>query len=214
MALQPALFPEIEGPDFVRDEAIADVGQTVLAHHGMVGGPLFAVATAVRDEEVRILWLRNDKPLDPDKDEGTHENVGRCVKAPGLWHDVTGYDIAIWLRGDFWDTWTPELREAFVLHELLHVEVTRDKDNQAKVATARHDVEDFVAVVRLYGPVVGHSAHYIRAATVRPADPMDPGALAAGMQEVADALGSDITVRAGGKSATVKARAADGPASA
>lgn len=163
--LQPALFPEIEGPDFIRNEAIEKVGQAVLAQHGKVGGPLFEVARAVRDEEIRILWLRNDKPYDPEKDDEDHDTVGRCVKAPGLWHDVTGYDVAIWLRGYFWDRWRAEQQEAFVLHELLHVEIRRDKDEQLKVGVAKHDVEDFVAVMRLYGPIVGDSAAYVRAAT-------------------------------------------------
>ena len=170
-SLQPALFPEIEGPDFIRSDDIAEVAKTVLSEHGKVGGPLFAVAKAIRDEEIYVLWLRNDKPYDPDKDEETHETVGKCIKAPGLWHDVTGFDVAIWLRGWFWDRWRPEQREAFTLHELLHVEIKRDKDDQAKVAVAKHDVEDFVAVMRLYGPVTGASAAYVRAATVRSVPP-------------------------------------------
>src|SRR5919108_353552 len=167
--LQPALFPEIEGPDFTRSEAIDKVGQAVLSKHGKAGGALFEVARAARDEEIRILWLRNDKPFDPEKDDEGHDVVGKCVKAPRLWHDVTGYDVAIWLRGWFFDRWSEQEQEAFTLHELLHIEIKRDKDGQAKVAVAKHDVEDFVAVVRHYGTVVGDSARYVRAATVQPA---------------------------------------------
>jgi hypothetical protein len=174
MATQPAMFPEIEGPDFIRDEAIAAVGQTVLSAHGKVGGPLFEVAGAVRNEDIRILWLRNDKPFDPDKEEETHETVGKCIKAPGVWHDVTGYDIAIWLRGYFWDRWPEELREAFTLHELLHIEIRTPKSGAIKAAIRKHDVEDFVEVVKRYGPVVGDSARYIRAATLKPADGQEP----------------------------------------
>lgn len=171
MAVQAKAFPEIEGPDFIRDEAIAGVGEAVLGRHGRVGGPLFSVNEAFRDEEISILWLRNDKPFDPDKDEATHETVGKCIKAPGVWRDVTGYHVAIWLRGYFWDLWSPDEREAFLLHELLHVEVKRTKDGAARFSIAKHDVEDFVAVVKAYGPVVGDSARYIRAGTVRAADP-------------------------------------------
>lgn len=167
MATQPAMFPEIDGPDFLRDEAIQKVGEEVLWAHGKVGGPLFEVAEVIHNEDIRILWLRNDKPFDPTKDEESHENVGKCIKAPGLWRDVTGYDVVIWLRGYFWDRWPAEIREASVLHELLHVEVKRNKNEEARVATRKHDVEDFVAVVKLYGPVVGDAARYIRAATIR-----------------------------------------------
>ena len=169
MALQPAMFPDIEGPEFLRDDAVAEVSRTVLSKHGKVGGPLFEVAKAIRDEEIHVLWLRNDREFDPNGEEVTHETAGKCIKASRLWHDVTGFHVAIWLLGYAWDRWTPEQQEAFVLHELLHVEIKRNKDLEAKVAVRKHDVEDFVDVVRLYGTVVGDSARYVRAATIKPA---------------------------------------------
>lgn len=166
---QPRLFPEIESPDFIRDDAIAAVGQTVLSAHGKVGGPLFEVARAIRDDEVNVLWLRNDKPFDELNEDLNHDAAGKCIKAPGVWHDVTGYDVAIWIRGYWWDKWDARTREAALLHELSHVEVKRTKDGQAKVAIRKHDVEDFVAVAKLYGPIFGDAASYVRAATVKPA---------------------------------------------
>lgn len=170
MAMQTAAFPEIEGPDFIRDDAIASVGQTVLSAHGKVGGPLFEVAKALRDGEVYVLWLRNDKPFDELNEDLNHDTAGKCIKAPGVWHDVTGFDVAIWIRGYWWDKWDAHTREAAMLHELLHVEIKRDKNMVAKVAIRKHDVEDFVAVARLYGPIFGEAAGYVRAATVKPAD--------------------------------------------
>jgi hypothetical protein len=166
--LQPSMFPDIEGPDFVRSEAIADVAETVLTKHGRVGGAgrLFPVARAIRDEEIRVLWLRNDKPFDPEKDDLDHDAVGKCIKAPTLWHDVTGYDIAIWIRGYFWDRWEALLQEAVVLHELLHIEINRDKDDQVKLALRKHDLEAFADVARFYGPVEGEAQAYLRAAAV------------------------------------------------
>jgi hypothetical protein len=169
MAVQPHMFPEIEGPDFIRSEAIAEVGGTVLRRHGGVGGPLFELWQAVREDEIRIIWLRNDKPWDPDKEEAGHDVAGKCIKAPGVWHDVTGFDYAIWIRGQLWDEWDERTREAAILHELLHAEVARDKDGQAKARVRKHDVEDFVAVARHYGPIFGEAAAYVRVATVRPA---------------------------------------------
>jgi hypothetical protein len=195
--LQPSLFPEIEGPDFIRSEAIEKVGEAVLSKHGKVGGPLFAVAKAARAEEIRILWLRNDKPFDPEKDDEGHDAVGKCIKAPGLWHDVTGYDVAIWLRGWFFDKWTAEQREAFTLHELLHVEIKRDKDDQVKVGVAKHDVEDFVAVVKAYGTVVGDSARYVRAATVQPAPESSIACVGSNHVPGCEHTGGDVPKRGG-----------------
>jgi len=167
---QPRLFPEIESADFIRDDAIAGVGKDVLSTHGKIGGPVFEVAKAIRDGEVNVLWLRNDKPFDELNEDLNHDTAGKCIKAPGVWHDVTGYDVAIWIRGYWWDKWDPRIREAAILHELLHVEIKRTKDLAAKVAIRKHDVEDFVAVAKLYGPIFGDAASYVRAATVKPAD--------------------------------------------
>lgn len=167
---QSRLFPEIESPDFIRDEAIAAVAKEVLSAHGKVGGPVFEVAKAIRDDEVNLLWLRNDKPFDELNEDLNHDTAGKCIKAPGVWHDVTGFDVAIWLRGYWWDRWDAHVCQAAVLHELLHVEIKRTKNGQAKVAIRKHDVEDFVAVAKLYGPIFGEAGAYVRAATVRPAE--------------------------------------------
>jgi len=166
MALQPALFPEIEEPDFVRSSEVAGVAEDVLRIHGKVGGVgrLHPVARAIADEEIHVLWLLNAKPFDPEKDEEGHDAAGKCVKAPALWHDVTRFDVVIWIREFFWSRWDEATRRAAVLHELLHVEVDRDRNNQAKVRIRKHDVEDFVDVVRHYGPIFGEGPALVRAA--------------------------------------------------
>lgn len=172
-ALQPAMFPDIEGPDFVKSDAVAKVADEVLRRHGREGcvSRLYEVARAIAHEEVHVLWLFNAKPIDQLTEREEHDTAGKCLKAPRLWHDVTGYDVAIWLREGYWADWDQQTREAAVLHELLHVEVERDKDDQPKVRIRKHDVEDFVDVVRHYGPMFGEAGAYVRAATVKPADP-------------------------------------------
>lgn len=173
MALQPSMFPEIEGPDFVRSAEVADVGATVLRLHGVIGGVprLHPIAEAVDQEELRILWLMNEKPFDEDTEEEAHGVAGKCVKAPRLWHDITGYDFAIWIRKHFWNQWDADIRRAAVLHELLHIEVKRDKDGQARPAVRKHDVEDFVDVVRQYGPIFGEGPRLVRAAALHAGEP-------------------------------------------
>jgi hypothetical protein len=171
--LQPAMFPDIEGPDFVKSEEVADVADTVLRLHGAAGGigQLHPVARAIADEEIHVLWLLNCKPFDPEKDEEGHDTAGKCLKAPGLWHDVTGYDVAIWIREYFWNRWDEPTRRAAILHELLHVEVDRDRDDQVKVKIRKHEVEDFVAVVLHYGPIFGDGPRYVRAAATFAGEP-------------------------------------------
>jgi hypothetical protein len=169
MAVQAKAFENLEGPEFVRSSDVEAVGEKVLELHGAIGGVprLHPIAEAVRDGELSILWLLNEKPWnDEAEDDQEPEVAGRCVKAPRIWHDVTGHHFAIWIRKHFWDEFGAELRRAVVLHELLHIEVKRDKDNQPKFATRKHDVEDFVDVARQYGPnaLAGDGGRYVRAA--------------------------------------------------
>jgi hypothetical protein len=176
MATQPKIFEGLDGPDFVRSSELEEVGEKVLELHGGIGGVprLFPVAEAIRDDGLSILWLMNEKPWnDEAEDDQEPEIAGRCVKAPRLWHDVTGHHFAIWIRKHFWDQFGTELRRAVVLHELLHIEVERDKDNQPKYSTRKHDVEDFVDVARQYGPsaLAGEGGRYVRAAALFAGEP-------------------------------------------
>jgi len=216
-APQQAAFPEIDGPDFVRSSEVEAVAEKVLELHGAIGGVprLHPIAEAIRDQELRIMWLLNEKPFNDEvEDDQEPEVAGRCVKAPKLWRDVTGIDVAIWARKHFWDDFNTELRRALVLHDLLHIEVKRDKDGQAKFALRKHDVEDFVDVARQYGPsaLAGDGGRYVRAAALFAGEP-EPAIgkrstkgkgvdIGRGMQAVADAAGTSVTITAQGRSAT------------
>lgn len=176
MAVQQRAFPEIEGPDFVKSDEVAEVADDVLAAHGGIGGVgrLHAIAEAIEQGELKILWLLNTKPFnDQSEDDQEPEIAGRCVKAPGLWRDFTGYDFAIWAREHFWDDFNEDLRRALVLHELLHIEVKHNDKGEIKLATRKHDVEDFVDVARQYGPaaLAGDGARYVRAAALFAGEP-------------------------------------------
>lgn len=200
-ALQPAMFPDLESADFYRDDELDEAAAEVMHRHGHVGGVarLVPVVEAIENGEIRVLFLMNGKPLAETDDPSQHDVAGKCLKAPALWHDVTGYDVAIWIRGAIWKDLDESRRRGILLHELLHVELTRDKDEQPRVGIRKHDVEGFVDVARLYGPIEGEGAAYARAATV---------GVVAPLQEVADALGGEVTIEAAGKSATLRPRKA------
>lgn len=207
LPLQPSMFPDLDSAEFYRDDHLDEIAEEVMRRHGHVGGVgrLIPVVQAVENGEVRILFLLNGKPLSPGDDPGKHEVAGKCVKAPPIWHDITGYDVAIWIREAVWSRVDGHTRRALVLHELLHVEVTRDKDDQVKVGTRKHDVEDFVDVARHYGPVAGDGAGYVRAAAAfagepeplhptRPADDLMDRVMDRVVDEVnAGAMGPNVT---------------------
>lgn len=178
MAVEPVMFPDVGGVEFVRSSEVKELADDVLDRHGRSGGVprLHPVAQAILREEISVLWLLNCKPFDPDKDEEGHDVAGKCLKVPGLWRDITGYDVAIWIREYFWREWPADTRRAALLHELLHVEVTHNKDDEVKVAVRKHDVEDFVDVVRHYGPLFGDGPALVRAAALYAGEPepLDP----------------------------------------
>lgn len=165
MATVPALFPDIAGPEFVRSEQVEAVARDVLSEHGKAGAVarVFDTARAIRDGEINVAWLLNEKPFDELNEDKSHDAAGKCLKAPKLWHDVTGFDVAIWIRGHFWYRADERIRRAMILHELLHVEIKRDREGVAKVSIRKHDVEDFVDVVRHYGPIFGYAEGGARA---------------------------------------------------
>lgn len=207
MAQQQHAFPEIEGPEFVRSSEVEAVAEKVLELHGGVGGVprLHPIAEAVRDGDLAIMWLLNEKPFNEDtEDDQEPEIAGRCVKAPRLWHDVTGVHFAIWARKHFWDLYGIELRRALVLHELLHIDLGRDKNGEMKLSTRKHDVEDFVDIARQYGPsaLAGEGGSYVRAAalfadppkSIRPTRSLVDEVMDRAVDEVnAGALGPNVT---------------------
>lgn len=158
MAVEPVLFPDLVGSEFVRSDEVAHVAEQVLDRHGRPGpavvGQLRSLRTALLDDDVRVEYLLNLKPFDPLKEDVTHDAIAKVVKAPALWHDVTGIDAVVWVRGYFWNAFDERARAGVLMHELLHIEVEPDDKGGTKVALQHHDVEEFIAAVRYYGAFV------------------------------------------------------------
>lgn len=195
MIAEAVLFPELEGPEFVPSDEVERVAGDVLRRHANQAGSLSVpmlvpLEEAVRGEELRIAYLLNTKDFDPLTEEATHDAIAKCIKAPKLWHDVTGIDVVIWVRAYFWNLFDARKRAAVALHELLHVGVDHDQDGKIKVKVRKHDVEDFVAVMRFYGPLDAPREHFARVwslwkddggeppaqpASITPIRPSEPG---------------------------------------
>lgn len=161
----PALFPDLDPSQFIESAAVAAVATTVLERDGAAGevGRLFNVARAISGEEIRVLFMVNAKPFDPLKDDVKHDAIAKCIKAPTLWHDVTGYDAVIWCRGWFWDQFLDDQREALLLHELLHLEVEYDDDGEVQLRVRKHDLEEFTDVALRFGGALPGIDPFVRA---------------------------------------------------
>lgn len=87
--------------------------------------------------------VRGSKP----KDEGGCHILARFVKAPPLWHGLTGYDAIVRVEGWAWARLDASGQEALVAHELSHGQMS----DKGTLRVLKHDLEEFAFVVRHYG---------------------------------------------------------------
>jgi len=122
--------------DYRRSDEVQGIAERLIAQHA----DTFA---DVRDLAVIYLLRR----VDGEMDVKTIDALAKCVKAPALWRDVYGVDVAIWVDERYWQRFDARRREAVIMHELLHIGVT----DAGKVKLQDHSVEEFGMVARLYG---------------------------------------------------------------
>ena len=93
--------------------------------------------------QLRIVYLRR---LGDRSGEG-EAAIAKCQKAPAIWRDTAGIDVAIWVWDEVWAELDTRQREALTAHELCHVSVTE----KGTVKLLPHDLEEFAWVARQYG---------------------------------------------------------------
>lgn len=194
-----ALFPDLSDAQFIDAPQIAKVAREVLDRHAEGDqriGRLGTVRQAIGEEDITIGFLLNVKPFDPVKEEAKHDAIAKCVKAPTVWRDLTGFDAVIWIRDFWWSLLGPEARDALVVHELLHLDVSYDDAGEVALAIRKHDLEEFGDVVRHYGTILPGQADF----AAQLAAGTDPAAL---LRELADETGTEITIEANGRKATI-----------
>lgn len=77
--------------------------------------------------------------------------MGQAKKVSGEWQALgLDYDFFIWLAQDIWYSLTEAQKRALVHHELMHCGYSGEGEDQ-KPTMIPHDMEEFNAIIRLYG---------------------------------------------------------------
>lgn len=178
------------------------------------------IATAKREGGLSIVHVFETKSFDPTKEEFKPHTIAKVTKAPPIWRALTTYDLAIQFRLPFWEAFDERQRQAVLHHELSHIDIDEPGDDRgiAKFSLRPHDVEDFARTIRRFGAVLPGRATFFKAfldwqhEQERP-EPTPLRAITEAvvesadmLQDTADKLRGDITISAGGKSRTVRAR--------
>jgi len=69
----------------------------------------------------------------------------------GAWQFLSDYDFVMLMHKPTWDTLNENQRKALVYHELLHITHTESKDGKITWKLRRHDIEEFLDVVKEFG---------------------------------------------------------------
>jgi predicted metallopeptidase len=145
--MEPQLFPEtIFEQAYVEAPELAALAEVVARKYDE-----FAEVRAVLAQgllSVHYVW--DTKPFDQNKEDYKPHTIAKVVKAPKLWECISGYQVVMVFRRWFWERFSPEQREAVVFHELSHVGIT----DGLTVELRHHDLEEFNAVVRHFGPII------------------------------------------------------------
>lgn len=77
--------------------------------------------------------------------------LGKCSKQSDKLKILHGFDFIIEFAHDIWQQLTDIQRQALILHELKHIEITESKEGELKLRVAKHDLEEFRDVVEIFG---------------------------------------------------------------
>lgn len=120
---------------------------------------------------IAVAWMLDVKP-----DRDGHLTLGRLKKATDLDREFREYDLVVMLNSTVWKNLDNKQRTALVDHELCHAALQRDKngepirDERDRLCyrTRKHDIEEFVAVVKRHGMYLSDIAELVKAAAESP----------------------------------------------
>lgn len=100
----------------------------------------------IRDSQVTICYLVSDK----EKKSNGKLVFGECEKVPEKWKWSVPCDFTITIFEPNVERFTEEQEKILMLHELLHVGIAQD-GNEEIYSIIPHDVEEFSEVIKRFG---------------------------------------------------------------
>lgn len=100
----------------------------------------------IAESGVDIVYLASDS----EKKKSGRVIYGECEKVPNKWKWAAPYDFAITIYQPNVERFTEAQLRILLLHELLHVGVEVD-GNEEKYFVSPHDYEEFTVILRRYG---------------------------------------------------------------
>jgi len=116
--------------------AIEDMATDVIKEH--------LVNLAEEIQEVKIVYLKTEPAISKTK-------IASCTKPGPLLKYFSEADFIIQVSGVVWDKIDDETRKIVLLHELKHIGISRNKDDQIVTRIVDHDFKDFSYIVKKYG---------------------------------------------------------------
>ena len=77
--------------------------------------------------------------------------IAKCVKANKELKFFAGIDYIVEFSKDVWDNVTEETQELIMLHELLHILLSVNKDGDLVTKLMQHDIQDFSTIIKKHG---------------------------------------------------------------
>ena len=100
----------------------------------------------IRDSEATIIYLSSDQ----EKKKSGRAVCGECEKVPSKYKWAVPCDFTITVFEPNVERFTEEQMEILILHELLHVGIEKD-GNEETYSIIPHDVEEFEDIIKRYG---------------------------------------------------------------
>ena len=104
------------------------------------------ILAEIRDSNVQIVYLSSEH----EKKSGRKLVAGQCDKVPEKYRWAVPCDFTITVFEPNVERFTEEQIRILLLHELMHVQITKD-GNEEVYSVRPHDVEDFREIIERYG---------------------------------------------------------------
>ena len=104
------------------------------------------ILAEIRDSNVQIVYLSSEH----EKKSGRKLVAGQCEKVPEKYRWAVPCDFTITVFEPNVERFTEEQIRILLLHELMHVQITKD-GNEEVYSVRPHDVEDFREIIERYG---------------------------------------------------------------